>query len=62
MSATETWLVVAAVAAGGAALLHLVAALTGPRTTGPGLLDPLARALHAAAVALIAIALVLAFP
>lgn len=62
MSATETWLFVAAVVAGIAAVLHLVSPAVGPRTVGPGLIDPLARALTAAAVGLVAVALIVAFP
>lgn len=62
MSATETWLVIAAVVAGLSALLHLLSPVAGPRTVGPGLLDPVARALTAAAIALVAVALVVAFP
>lgn len=62
MSAAETWLLVAAVVAGLAAVLHLLSPIAGPRTVGPGLIDPLARALTAAAVGLVAVALVVAFP
>jgi hypothetical protein len=62
VSATETWLVIAAVVAGIAAVLHLLAPALGPRTVGPGVLEPLGRAFTAAAIALVAIALVVAFP
>lgn len=62
MSAAETWFTVAAVVAVVAALLHLLGPVTGPRTVGPGLVDPVARALTAAAIALVAVGFVVATP
>jgi hypothetical protein len=55
MSAAEVWLTVAAIVAGVAALLHLA----GPPPPVPA---RLAHALHAAALALVAVALVIALP
>lgn len=58
MTATETWLVVAIVAAALATLCHL--ATIGGSTTTATLLDRLARALAAAAIGLLALALLVA--
>jgi hypothetical protein len=58
VSAAETWLVVAAIVAGVAAVFHLLAATPSP----PAVLGVLARALTSAAVGLIAVGLVVALP
>jgi hypothetical protein len=58
MSAAETWLVVAAIVAGVAAVLHLLSATPG----ASGALAILGRALTAAAIGLVAVGLVVALP
>jgi hypothetical protein len=56
VSATETWLVIAAIVAFVGALAHLVAPLD------PPIVARIGAALTAAAVGLVAVALVVAFP
>lgn len=58
MTATEVWLVVTIVVAGLAVLCHL--ATLGGATTAATLLDRFARALGAAAIGLLALALLVA--